>query len=139
MSNPGRPLRRHARPDHGHRRIVHPKPRAHEALERIFARDGERCWLVTLAKVPLITSEGNSSRLDLAKDQPMVLRSPSYLEVRLDPRVFFRANRQQVINLEAVESNEPGPEGRLCVRLTKGREIEMSRRQSQELEDLMSP
>lgn len=96
-------------------------------------------WLVTLANVPLITSEGNSSRLDLAKDQPMVLRSPSYLEVRLDPRVFFRANRQQVINLEAVESNEPGPEGRLCVRLTKGREIEMSRRQSQELEDLMSP
>jgi two-component system LytT family response regulator len=101
-------------------------------------RDGERCWLVQLAQVPLITSEGNYSRLELEGHQPLLLRSLSYLEERLDSSRFFRASRQHLINLDFIESLEPGPGGTLVARLRGGREVELSRRQSQRFRERMS-
>ncbi|NMO17631.1 response regulator [Pyxidicoccus fallax] len=109
-------------------------------LERVFVRDGERCWLVQLAQVPLITSEGNYARLYLEPEghQPLLLRSLSHLEERLDPARFFRASRQHLINLDFIEAMEPGPGGTLVARLRGGREVEMSRRQSQRFRERMS-
>jgi two-component system LytT family response regulator len=110
-------------------------PRA--PLERLFVRDGERCWLVQLAQVPLISSEGNYARLHLEGHQPLVPRSLSQLEERLDPARFFRASRQHLLNLDFVEAMEPGPSGTLIARLRGGREVELSRRQSQRLRELL--
>ncbi|QSQ11584.1 LytR/AlgR family response regulator transcription factor [Myxococcus landrumensis] len=107
-------------------------------LERVFVRDGERCWLVQLAQVPLISSEGNYSRLHLPGHQPLLLRSLSYLEEKLDPARFFRASRQHLINLDFVETLEPGPGGTLVARLRGGPEVEMSRRQSLRFRERMS-
>lgn len=92
-------------------------------------KDGERCWRVQLAQVPLITSEGNYARLTLDGHEPLRLRSLTYLEERLDPARCFRASRQHRINLDFIESLEPGPSGTLVARLRSGREVEMSRRQ----------
>ncbi|MFP2931694.1 LytR/AlgR family response regulator transcription factor [Pyxidicoccus sp. 3LG] len=115
-----------------------PAPTPGTPLERVFVRDGERCWLVQLSQVPLITSEGNYARLVLEGHQPLLLRSLSYLEERLDPARFFRASRQHLINLDFIEAMEPGPGGTLVVRLRGGREVEMSRRQSQRFRERMS-
>ncbi|MCP3163297.1 LytR/AlgR family response regulator transcription factor [Myxococcus qinghaiensis] len=119
--------------------VPHAPSRTPDAsLERVFVRDGERCWLVQLAQVPLITSEGNYARLHLEGHQPLLLRSLSYLEEKLDPARFFRASRQHLINLDFVESLEPGPGGTLVARLRGGTEVEMSRRQSQRFRERMS-
>lgn len=107
-------------------------------LERVFVKDGERCWLVQLAQVPLITSDGNYARLTLDGHEPLLLRSLTYLEERLDPARFFRASRQHLINLDFIESLEPGPSGTLVARLRGGREVEMSRRQSQRFRERLS-
>jgi two-component system LytT family response regulator len=95
---------------------------------RVFVRDGDRCWFVTLADVPVIESEGNYARLDVP-GQPLLARSLGYLETRLAAS-FFRANRKQLVNLGHVAKIEPGPGGGLILILTGGREIEMSRRQA---------
>jgi two-component system, LytTR family, response regulator len=108
-------------------------------IDRVFVRDGDRCWFLALSTVPLLESDGNYTRLHVEGRQPMLNRSLSYLEERLDPDVFFRASRQYLINLSAIAALEPGPEGRLVVRLTTGQELEMSRRQSQRFKDKMSP
>lgn len=108
-------------------------------LDQVFVRDGERCWFLKLSSVPLLDSDGNYTRVHVEGRQPMINRSLNYLEERLDPAVFFRANRKQLINLSAIAGMEPGPEGRLIARLTTGQEIEMSRRQSQKFRDQMSP
>ncbi|NTX10097.1 response regulator [Myxococcus sp. CA056] len=119
--------------------VPHAPSRTQDAsLERVFVRDGERCWLVQLAQVPLITSEGNYARLHLEGHQPLLLRSLSYLEEKLDPARFFRASRQHLINLDFVETLEPGPGGTLVARLRGGTEVEMSRRQSQRFRERMS-
>ncbi|WP_375760913.1 LytTR family transcriptional regulator DNA-binding domain-containing protein [Corallococcus exercitus] len=108
-------------------------------LERVFVRDGERCWLVTLSQVPLFSSEGNYARLHLPDAEPLLARSLNHLEERLDPARFFRASRQHLINLHFVEALEPGPGGTLVARLRGGREVEMSRRQSQRFRERLSP
>jgi len=99
-------------------------------LERLFVRDGDRCWFVPLREVKLFTAEGNYVRLSWDKTHPLLGRPLASLEARLDPRQFFRANRQQVINLEYIESVDPGVNGLLHVQLRGGPEVQISRRQA---------
>ncbi|MBB6095841.1 two-component system LytT family response regulator [Povalibacter uvarum] len=100
------------------------------AIERLFVRDGPRCWFVPLQEVSLIVSEGNYVRLHWGKAQPLLARPLSSLEQRLDPRRFFRANRRQIINLDFIESVDLGVGGQLHAQLRDGPEIEISRRQA---------
>lgn len=99
-------------------------------LERLFVRDGPRCWFVPLHEVRLMESEGNYVRLFWNKAHPLLGRPLSSLEERLDTRRFFRANRSQIINLEFIESVELGTSGQLHVQLRGGPEVEISRRQA---------
>ena len=107
-------------------------------LQQIFVRDGDRCWIVRLADIRLMESEGNYTRLHFGTDRPLILRSLTAIEERLDPGVFFRANRAQIVNLRWIESVESEIEGRLIVRLAKGPQVEISRRQSKRLRQLLS-
>jgi two-component system LytT family response regulator len=107
-------------------------------MERIFIRDGDRCWFVTIADVILMESEGNYTRLFFDKQRPLLLRSLSYLEARLDPAIFFRASRKHIVNLRAIESLQPSLGGGLSVRLTGNITVEMSRRQALKFRDMTS-
>lgn len=101
-----------------------------DILEQIFVRDGPRCWFVPLREVHLISSEGNYVRLHWKQAKPLFGKSLVSLETRLDPKLFFRANRQQIINLEFVEEVDMGTGGRLHIQLRGGPEVEVSRRQA---------
>jgi two-component system LytT family response regulator len=98
--------------------------------QRIFVRDGDRCWFVPVEQILLIESEGNHARLWFGEHRPLLPRSLNSIEERLDPAVFFRANRRQIINTEAIESLVPWPNDGYLVKLTGGIEVEMSRRQA---------
>ena len=99
-------------------------------LEQIFVKDGPRCWFVPLSEVSLLTSEGNYVRLLWGNRRPLLGRALVGLEQRLDPKRFFRVNRRQILNLDFIESVEPGLGGRLHVQLREGPEVEISRRQA---------
>jgi two-component system, LytTR family, response regulator len=99
-------------------------------LEQLFVRDGPRCWFVPLRDVELLSAEGNYVRLHWGKARPLLNRSLIAVEQKLDPRRFFRANRQQIVNLDFIEAVEAGTAGKLHVQLKSGQEIEVSRRQS---------
>jgi two-component system, LytTR family, response regulator len=111
---------------------------AMDAAQRIFVKDGERCWFVALADVVLLESEGNYTRLYFGGNRPLVLRSLNYLEERLDPAHFFRASRKHMLNLRFIESINPWANGGFLVRLKGGLEVEMSRRQAQRFKEVMS-
>jgi len=102
-----------------------------EILERLFVRDGSRCWFVPLREVRLISSEGNYVRLSWGSLSPLLARPLTALEQRLDPARFFRANRGQIVNLDFVEAVDVGANGRLHLQLREGPEVEVSRRQAQ--------
>jgi two-component system, LytTR family, response regulator len=101
-----------------------------DALERLFIRDGARCWFVPVKEVRLFSAEGNYVRVSWKAEAPLLGRSLAELERRLDPRSFFRSNRSQIINLDFVENVELGEGGRLHVQLRGGTEVEVSRRQA---------
>ncbi|MBX2980650.1 MAG: response regulator transcription factor [Flavobacteriales bacterium] len=113
--------------------------------DQIFLKDGEKCWFVTLKDVRWFESEGNYVRVRFADQKPLVLRSLNKLEDKLDPHVFFRANRKHIINLRWVDKIEPWFNGGLMVKLKpntktgqEGEQIEVSRRQAARFKELLS-
>ena len=109
------------------------------ALEdKVFVREGDRCWFVAVKNIRLLESEGNYTRLHFDDQKPQLFRSLTAMEERLDPRSFFRANRKQVINLTWVEGIEPWFSGGLLVKLKGGLKVELSRRQAQDFRERMS-
>jgi two-component system LytT family response regulator len=107
-------------------------------LERVFVRDGERCWIVVLADISLLESEGNYTRVHFNGQRPLIRRSLNALEAQLDPAVFFRANRQEILNLKWIDKLDLGVAGGLVATLKSGRAVEMSRRQSGRLREILS-
>ena len=99
--------------------------------DRIFVRDGDRCWFVHLSDIALLESEGNYTRLYFAANRPLVPRSLNYLEERLDPETFFRASRKHILNLGHIASLDPWANGGLLVKMRNGQDVEISRRRAQ--------
>jgi two-component system, LytTR family, response regulator len=106
--------------------------------DKVFVREGERCWFVEVRSIRLMESEGNYTRVHFGDAQPQLFRSLNAMEARLDPRAFFRANRRQIINLSWIERIEPWFSGGLLVHLKGGLKVELSRRQAQAFRDKMS-
>ncbi len=106
--------------------------------DRIFLRDGEKCWFVPLKDVRMFESEGNYVRVYFDRFKPLILKSLNNLEKRLDERRFFRINRKYIVNLREIAHIEPWFNGGLKIRLHNGEELEVSRRQSAKFKDLLS-
>lgn len=106
--------------------------------DQVFVKDGERCWFVQLSDIRLFEVSGNYTTVYFDNSRPMITRTLNYLESRLDDKTFFRANRQQIINLKWIERIEPWFSGSLRIYLKGGEEIDVSRRQTLKFKDIMS-
>jgi two-component system LytT family response regulator len=106
--------------------------------DQVFVKDGNKYWFIRLSHVRLFESIGNYVRIYFDTNKPLILRSLNALEERLDPKIFFRANRKHIINLRMVESIEPYFSGGILVKLKGGEKVEVSRRQAVKFKDLLS-
>ena len=103
----------------------------HDHLEKqVFIKDGSKCFFVQLKDVYLIESADNYARLYFNDRKALIKRSLSQLEGTLDNSVFFRINRNQIINTKYISEINNLEKGRLQVRLQKGKPMEVSLRQS---------
>ena len=108
------------------------------AEDKVFVREGDRCWFVEVKQIRLLESEGNYTRVHFGDAQPQLFRSLNAMEARLDPKFFFRANRRQIVNLAWIDKIEPWFSGGLLVYLKGGAKVELSRRQAQDFREKMS-
>jgi len=99
-------------------------------LDQLFVRDGPRCWFLPVREVSLFVAEGNYVRLYWGNERPLLGRSLAAVAEKLDDKAFFRANRQQIVNLEFVQNVQLRAGGGLLVRLRDGSDVEISRRQA---------
>jgi len=106
--------------------------------DRVFIKDGEKCWFIELSKVRMLESEGNYVKVYFDNFKPLILRSLNSFEDRLDPEYFFRANRKFIINLNWVSNIENWFNGGLQVELRDGEKVEISRRQAIRFKELLS-
>ncbi|KAA3638726.1 MAG: DNA-binding response regulator [Proteobacteria bacterium] len=105
--------------------------------DQVFVKDGEQCWFVTLGDIRLFEVSGNYTTLYFEDNRPMLNKTLNQLAERLDDNQFFRANRNQLINLNHIQKVEPWIQG-IRVHLSGGETIELSRRQTQQFKELMS-
>ncbi len=97
---------------------------------KIFIKDGEDCYFIPLSDIHYIESLENYARLYFGDQKAMIKRSLNLLEEKLDPTVFFRANRSQIINTHYIQEIHPHFNNRLQIKLTSGETIDVSSRQS---------
>jgi two-component system LytT family response regulator len=108
------------------------------AEDQVFIRDGEKCWFVKLSDVRMIESAGNYAKVHFEKYQPLIHRTLNALDERLSQHVFFRANRQQIINLSYIEKIEPFFNSGFLIHMKDGLKVEVSRRQAVKFKEMMS-
>lgn len=113
-------------------------PGSQHRPKQIFVKDGDRCWFVKIEKIRIFESVGNYTRIYFDKEKPLVLKSLQYLEGILDNEVFFRASRQQIVNITFVDGVSNSFNGKLKLKLSTGEEVEVSRRQSTEFKSRFS-
>jgi two-component system LytT family response regulator len=118
--------------------LITRKDRVLNTSDRVFIKDGEKCWFIELSKVRMLESDGNYVKVYFDNFRPLILRSLNSFEERLDPEFFFRANRKYIINLKWVSSIENWFNGGLQVELREGEKVEISRRQAIRFKEMMS-
>jgi len=105
---------------------------------QIFIKDGEKCWLVKIGDISLFEIVGNYTRVFFKDEKPLLYKSLNQVEEKLPSQSFFRANRQQIININYIKSVVPWFNGKLKLTMQNGEEVEVSRRQSYIFKDKMS-
>lgn len=98
--------------------------------QQVFIKDGEKCWFVKITDIRIFESVGNYSKVYFDDKKPMIHRSLSFLENKLDENIFFRINRSQIINLSFIEKLDTWFNGKLKITLKTGEVMEVSRRRS---------
>lgn len=108
------------------------------ADDQVFLREGERCWFVALHEISRIVVDGNYARVWFRDEKAMLPRSLSALEARLDPALFFRANRNTLVNLRMVKNIDLAVGEGYDLTLKDGSVVEVSRRQARELRERLA-
>ncbi|MGM9482472.1 LytR/AlgR family response regulator transcription factor [Roseateles sp. NT4] len=105
------------------------------ADDMVFLRDGERCWFVRLGDIAGFESCGNYAQAWFDGQRPLINRTLTSLEEKLDPQLFFRASRSHLINLRWIQGIEPWSNDGYRVLLRDGHQVEVSRRQAKLLRE----
>jgi len=106
--------------------------------KQIFIKDGEKCWLVKIQDIFMFEIVGNYTRVFFEDNKPLIYKSLGQVEEKLPSTIFFRANRQQLININHVKKVVSWFNGKLKIEMNSGDEIEISRRQSNLFKEQLS-
>ncbi|REL24647.1 LytTR family transcriptional regulator [Rhodohalobacter sp. SW132] len=100
--------------------------------DNVLLSDGNDYRLVKLRDVRFFETYGNYSKTYFSDGKLLIYRSLNYLDERLSGRCFFRANRQQILNLSHIRNVELLDNSFFRVEMSCGKKIDLSRRRSKE-------
>ncbi|MFK8036968.1 MAG: LytR/AlgR family response regulator transcription factor, partial [Crocinitomicaceae bacterium] len=106
--------------------------------DKILIKDGDKVWFVNIEDIRFFESDGNYVKVFFKKFHPLILRSLNSLSERIDPSLFFRANRKYLVNLDRIENIETWFNGSLQIEMDCGTKIDISRRQAIKFKDQFS-
>jgi two-component system LytT family response regulator len=94
----------------------------------ILKIDGE-CLLLPVEQIELIQATDKGTLVHWNGYSGRIGRTLGYLEEQLDPKMFFRASRDSLINLPSILSLSTDEKGELTAHLSGNRSVTFSRRQ----------
>jgi two-component system, LytTR family, response regulator len=109
-----------------------------QETDQVFVRDQAKCWFVKIQDIVLFERDNNYSRLYFNGHKPLIQKSLNQLEMRLNPKLYFRANRQQVFNLKKVVRIESTTNSSLKIYLEEDIVVVLSRRQAIRFREIKS-
>jgi len=99
-------------------------------MDRIFVKDRNQAWFVTLAQIRMFEAYGNYTRIYFDDHNPLILKTLQQVYDTVDDQFFIRANRQQLVNTQFVTSVEALSGNRLLLTLSTNEKVKVSRRQT---------
>lgn len=105
---------------------------------QIFIKEGEKCWLVKIEDIYLFEVDGNYTKVFFKDEKAIISKSLNQIEAKLPEEFFFRANRNQIINIQFANQIDPWFSGNLLVHLSKEIKVEISRRQASAFKEKLS-
>lgn len=109
-----------------------------DADSQVFLRDGERVWLVMVKDIEMLETCGNYTKLFFPGGPALIRRPLKEFSVRLNEKIFFRINRERVINIRKIVEVRASPRGHLVLEMPNNQIYEMSRHQTTEFQKLMA-
>lgn len=104
---------------------------------RVFIKDGERCFMAPVNDIFLVEAVNNYCKVYFQGHAPLLHRSLQQLEDRLPPRLFFRANRKQLINVQHITKIDTYYKGGMLAEINHKYQVEISQRQAVVFKELM--
>ena len=112
-------------------------PDAPDYLRRLSLRDRDRTLVLKIEDVVWFEAEDYYVRIHSTRGRHLIRASLTSLEARLDPRVFVRVHRTAIVSVEHVR--ESRDRDGLCLMLTDGAEVGVSRGRKAQVEALLAP
>lgn len=106
-----------------------------EVEPSVFVKNKTRHFLLKWSTVYLIESLDNYARLHFGKEEVLLKSSLNKLEEKLDKKLFFRANRSQIINLNEIRTITRQDSG-MSITLNNGTLVGISERQAVKFKNL---
>lgn len=104
-----------------------------QLTDRMFIKDRNRSWFITLAEIRMFESQGNYTQVFFDKERPLILKTLQHICNTVDERFFLKANRSQLINTKYILNVAVLPNNKLELTLSTGEQIQVSRRQSSKI------
>jgi two-component system, LytTR family, response regulator len=96
----------------------------------VLLNDDIKHWIVRIEDISLLEAHQNFTIAHFPKGKVLIRRSLSDCERRLDSSMFFRANRDCIVNLSQVKQSRLSKDRGLIFLLKDGKEVVLSRRQT---------
>jgi two-component system LytT family response regulator len=106
-------------------------------IARLVARRSGKHYLVPIADVEWLESEGNYVRLHTTTGTHLVRRTMKNLETQLDPRKFVRLHRSTIVAIDRIASLQAGDHGEYIVVMKSGARFTSSRNYGQRVRALL--
>jgi two-component system, LytTR family, response regulator len=105
----------------------------------LLLKTGENSRIIRLKEIERFESVGNHVAVYSIYGKSFLHCSLSKIESRLDPSLFFKASRSNIVKVDCISSVEEGMStGSLLAKMQSGQHIEVSRRQAINLKELFS-
>ena len=95
--------------------------------DRLVIKSGGRVFFLRAREIDWIEAAGNYLKVHVGSESHMIRQTMAAIEEQLDPAMFFRIHRSQIVNLDRIKEMQPLFNGEYEVVLRTGARLTLSR------------
>ena len=103
------------------------RPDRHVQGDRLVVKNGGRVSFLKTREIDWIEAAGNYLRLHVGNESHLIRQTMAVIEEQLDPSVFVRIHRSQIVNIDRIKEMHPLFNGEYEVVLRTGARLTLSR------------